>query len=157
MEYPLQVDGFEGRRLAIVPAGMLSGTKLVIDGQPAPRGNKKHHYVLRRNNGMEVAAELKIPAFDPIPHLVIDNQIYRAVEPLKWYEWIITGLPLALIFVGGALGAVCGSIGFIINTRILRSESSVVRRYTLTAVVTVLTGAVYGMLVTFVRGLLQNI
>ena len=53
-----------------------------------------------------------------LPQLIVDGQTIHVAEPLKWYVWVWSGLPIMLIFIGGAIGALAGIIGFSINTNI---------------------------------------
>ena len=51
MRYPLHLDGFEGQTLEVQPPGILSGPKLLVNGQPAPA--KRGQMALRRNDGRD--------------------------------------------------------------------------------------------------------
>jgi hypothetical protein len=73
----------------------------------------------------------------------VDEKVINLAEPLKWYQWIWGGLPIALVFIGGALGAITGIIGFTINTKVFRIEMNSVLKYVITGVVSALTVVAY--------------
>ena len=155
MQYPVQAEGFEGRKLILEIPGFFSSAKLWIDGQLAPKGPKKGLFLLRRLDGTEATAKFRNQFLDPVPQLVIDNETIKVVEPLRWYQWIWAGLPVLLIFIGGALGAILGFLATSINTRIFRSEINGLVQYVTVAVVSVGFVGVYFFIVLILSGLLQ--
>src|SRR5947209_16785489 len=85
-EYVLTLPGFEGRHIVVQTPGFFSSAKLLIDGQPAPPGPKRGQLLLRRNDGTDALAQLKIRNFiDPVPNVIVDGQLHNVAEPLKWY------------------------------------------------------------------------
>lgn len=143
MGYTATIEGFEGRQVE-VSVGFWSGPKLLVDGEPAPKGNKRGEMVLQRNDGRQVVANWKPQAlgFD-VPQLVVDGKTVNLVEPLKWYQWVWGGWPVLLVFFGGALGAVAGIVGFSINARVFRTDMNDVLKYVVTGAVSVLAVAAY--------------
>jgi hypothetical protein len=144
MRYALQLEGFEGQTIEVQPAGIVSAAKLLLNGQPAARGPKRGQMTLRRNDGRQVIAVWKpqIMGLD-VPRLQVEGKLVNVVEPLKWYVWVWSALPILLVFIGGALGALAGFIGFAINTQIFRSSLPGVAKFALTAVVSVLAVVAY--------------
>jgi hypothetical protein len=132
---PVMVEGFEGRQLAVQPAGLFTSSKLFVDGQPAPPGAKRGQVLLRRNDGREVVASFKNSLPDPVPLLVVDGKEIRLAEPLAWYEWIWVGMPLVLILLGGAVGGALGGVATVINAHLFRSPVSGVTKYVLSGLV----------------------
>ncbi|NTW12346.1 MAG: hypothetical protein HGA30_03435 [Anaerolineales bacterium] len=112
--------------------------------------------VLQRNDGRQVVATWKpqILGFD-VPQLLVDGKAVNLIEPLKWYQWIWGGWPVVLLFVGGALGAIAGLVGFSINAKIFRTEMSEVLKYVVTGVVSVLAVLAY-FVVALVISILLN-
>lgn len=142
MNYPVNLEGFEGQAIVVQSAGFLSGPKLLVNGQPAAKGPKRGQMLLRRNDGREVVAAWK-PQFLDVPQLSVDGATFRVTEPLEWYVWVWSGLPVLLIFIGGALGAFAGMVGFSVNTSIFRSSMPSAAKFGLTAVVSVVSVIVY--------------
>jgi len=125
MEYPVHIAGFEGRDLVLKTGGFLSGAKVWIDGQPAPKGPKRGEMLLRRNDGTEVAIKLNnANFFDPVPTIMVEGPKINVVEPLKWYQRAWCAIPILLILVGGALGGGTGGAAVVINGWIFRTEMS---------------------------------
>lgn len=101
MDYSVKIDGFEGQVIEVRSPTFFAGYRLLVNGQPAPKG-KRNQMVLRRNDGKEVIATWKsqVLGFD-VPQLVVDGTAIPLVEPLRWYEWVWSGLPILLVLTGG--------------------------------------------------------
>lgn len=140
MQYPLSLPGFENRRLLVETGGFWSGAKIMIDGEPAPKGPKRGQFLLRRNDGTEIIAQLRVHNFlDPVPQVVIGGENIQIAEPLKWYQWVWGGFPFALAIIGGALGGLVGGIALVINGRIFRSDIKNPTKYLLTGIISTIT------------------
>jgi hypothetical protein len=100
--------------------------------------------ILQQDDGRQVTAGWK-PRFLglDVPRLVVDGRTVQIVEPLKWYQWLWAGWPILLLFVGGALGAIAGMLGVVINTRVFRAEISEMLKYLVTGVVSLLVVLAY--------------
>lgn len=143
MSYKVNLEGFEGQDIEI-KTGFWSGPKLLVNGQLAPKGSKRGEMLLQSNAGQQVVARWK-PQFMglDVPQLVANDQVINLVEPLKWYQWVWGGLPIALVFVGGALGAIAGIIGLTINAKVFRAEMNDTLKYVVSGVVSILAVVVY--------------
>ena len=136
MDYPIDgIPGLEGRKVLLRPAGFFSSVKLIVDNEELK--SKWGKFTLPRNDGTEAQAQLRSNFVDPIPQLVVDGKVYSAVKPLAWYELVWSGLPILLLFIGGALGAFCGLIAAYSNSRIFRSSLHPVLKYVVTGAVSV--------------------
>ena len=104
MSYVANIEGFEGQKIE-VNTSMWTGSKLLVNGVPAAKGNKRGVMVLQRNDCKQVTATWKPQAlgFD-VPQLVVDGKAITLAAPLKWYQWVWGGWPILLLFLGGALG-----------------------------------------------------
>jgi hypothetical protein len=146
MQYPFKLEGFEDHQLVLEAGNFFSGPRLLIDGQPAPKGPKAGQLLLLRSDGAEKVIQLRSLMFvDPIPQLVVDGKIVQVVEPFKWYHFLWAGWPLFLLLIGGALGGALGAAATFINVRVLRSDMSGVLRFVFTALISV--AAILGWLV----------
>jgi len=145
MEYPVKIDGFEGHKLAVTSAEMFANPKLLVDGQSASQGQKRGEFILRKNNGAKVIAQVTAAylGFDPVPQLIIDGKTIQIMEPLKMYQWIWSGIPLFLFFIGGVLGTLISILAFAINVRVFRSQRSSPLKYLITALVTIVSVGIY--------------
>ena len=143
MGYTANIEGFEGQNIEVI-IGFWAGPKLLVNGEPAQKGSKRGEMVLQRNDGKQVIATWKPQALGlDVPQLSVDGKAVTLVEPLKWYQWVWGGWPVVLLFIGGALGALAGMIGFSINAKVFRSEMSDVLKYVVTGIVSVLAVAAY--------------
>ena len=144
MPYPLQLKGFEGQTLEVQPAGILTGPRLLVNGQPAAKGPRYGLMLLRRSDGREVVAAWRPQLFGlDVPQLLIEGQRINVVEPLKWYVWLWCGLPVLMVFMGGALGALAGFIGFGVSTKIFRTSLSGPAKFGLSLLMSLLAVVVY--------------
>lgn len=155
MQYPVPVEGFDRKRLLVETPGFFSSARLMLDGQPAPKGPKRGEYLLHRDDGTEVTAKLKNLFLDPIPQVVIDNQVTQIVEPLRWYQWLWAGLPILLIFSGGALGGALGFVAISFNTRIFRSDLDTATQYGFVALVSIGAALAYFITATILISMLR--
>jgi hypothetical protein len=134
MKFKVDVEGFEGQDLE-VDYSFWTGTKLFVNGQQAPKGEKRGEFTLSKNDGSMVVGKWKavfLFGFD-VPQLVVGDRVIDVVEPLKWYQWLWSGWMVIFIFIGGALGAVSAVLAFGVNTRIFRSTMNEALKYVLTA------------------------
>lgn len=140
MSYNAKIEGFEGQDIE-VKVSFWTGARLLVNGEPAPKGAKRGEMALQRNDGKQAIARWK-PQFLglDVPQLDVDGKLVTFVEPLKWYQWLWGGWPVALLFFGGALGAIAGVIATTINAKVFRTEMSNVLKY-------VVSGAISGMAV----------
>ncbi len=136
MTFPLSLDGFDGQAIAVQPATFFAGPKLLVNGQPAPKGPKRGTMLLRRNDGTDVVAKWK-PMFAglDLPALVVGDKTIQLVPPLPWYQWVWSALPILLIVIGGALGAITGIIAASINVKVFRTPLPEALKYVVAAVV----------------------
>jgi hypothetical protein len=156
MSYIATLEGFEGQKIE-VQVSFWTGPKLLVNGMPAPKGAKAGEMLLQRNDGRQVAAAWKMQLFGlDVPQLVVDGKTIQFVGPLKWYQWIWGGWPIALLFLGGALGAVAGMLAFWANTKIFRSEMTPALKYLVTGVVSVGMVGLYLVMATILSVLLHR-
>ena len=154
MSYPVKLPGFEGQEIVVEPAGFFSGPRLLVNGQPAPKGKGRGEMLVRRNDGKDVVFSFRNNFLD-VPALVVDGKPYELVVPLKWYEWAWNALPILLIFTGGALGALIGILAMSFNLKVFRSSENALLKYLLTGVVGVGAFVVYFVLAIFISMLAQ--
>ena len=156
MSYAVNIEGFEGQSIG-VNVGFWTGAKLLVNGEPAPKGSKRGEMLLQRNDGTQLIAKWKPQVLGlDVPQLVADGKLIKLVEPLKWYQLIWGGWPILMIFMGGALGAIVGVIGFLINTRIFRANLNGVVKYLATGIISVLAVVVYFVMAVIFSSLLRG-
>ncbi|MEM7335015.1 MAG: hypothetical protein AAF490_23260 [Chloroflexota bacterium] len=145
MQYPISINGFESQNIVVESAGMMSGPKLLVNGQPASAGPKRGQFSLRRDDGSEVVASWKagLGTMGGVPQLVVGDEVITVTEPLKWYEIVWSALPMALIILGGLIGGLVGAAAFAANSRIFQSEQSGAMKFIITGGITAVAFVVY--------------
>ena len=143
MQHYVPAEGFEGRQLVVQSAGFFSGPRLMLDGQPAPKGPKRGQLLLRRNDGVDVIAQLRRLFVDPIPQVTVDGKAIKIAEPLPWYVWVWSGWPMVLLLMGGALGAGLGAAATMINGRVFRTNMHGALKFALTGAISLVAALVY--------------
>jgi hypothetical protein len=137
MAKQLQLEGFEGQNIEVVPAGFITPAKLLVDGLPAPKGKNSGENRLIRNDGREVIVKWKPQILD-MPKLIVDGKTIDIVKPLRWYEWAWVALPIVLIFTARAFAGFMGLIAYIVNAKIFRSDMSPLSKYAFSLLVSLL-------------------
>lgn len=147
MEYSFEHRAFPDRRLAVRSATLLKGAKLLVDGREAEGKGRK--FTVRDPQGSEHTITLKGSPFDPIPKVQVDEEPpIELVPALRWYEYLWMGLPLVLIFGGGAIGGACGFVAFYASAHVFRSERGTVAKYALSGVISAVSVVLFLVLAT---------
>jgi hypothetical protein len=130
MEIRIKHERFEGQRLVVKAANFIHGPRLLLNDQilKAKRGK----YTVRDNKGKELLLRLKYNLVDPVPKLEIEGEDIELAPPLKWYQYVLIGLPLVLVVIGGAVGAFIGVITAYANVFIFRSSKNTLMKSLLT-------------------------
>jgi hypothetical protein len=135
MDLIVSHPAFKQQRLVVRTARFFAGPRILRNDQPVKR--TKGTYVVRDDSGTDVALRLSGNFVDPIPILTIDDEKIQLARPLAWYEYVWVGIPVLLLFVGGALGAAIGIVATYTSSRIIRSDRSVGRRYAFAGLVSI--------------------
>jgi hypothetical protein len=73
----------------VIPPGFFSGAKLLVNGEPAPRGPERGQMILPRD---DVTAEIVTWESNPMwlnpPILLVGKARINIIEPLHWYDWM---------------------------------------------------------------------
>ncbi|MBN1306221.1 MAG: hypothetical protein JXA13_17435 [Anaerolineales bacterium] len=148
-----EIEGFESQNIE-VDFGMWTGSKLLVNGQPAPKGSKRGEMLLTKDDGQQVAAAWKPQMLGlDVPQLSVEGRNIQMVEPLKWYQAVWGGLPVLLVFAGGLLGALAGVIAFTINAGVFRMKMNEVLKYAATGAISAAAGLVYFVLALLVSSM----
>lgn len=63
------------------------------------------------------------------------NQPESPTVKLQWFEHACCGLPLVLLFVGGALGGACGGLGYGLSTAVFKKALPTPAKYVLSLLI----------------------
>lgn len=113
--------------ILILRLSFWGSSKLYLNNNPVAK--KKGIYSLSERLDKPFIITLKNNFFDPIPKVIVNRQTMHLEKPLKWYQYIWMGLPILLIFQGGALGGFLGAVAFRTNGSIFRSDRSTLEKY----------------------------
>ena len=133
MDYQVEHSDFQGRGLAVRTGGFFGGARLVLDG--ALVEGKRAKYTVRDNEGRPRVIKLKGNGLDPIPKLDVDGDIISLTRSLAWYEYAWMGMPIILVFSGGALGALFGLLATYSSARIFRSDRGTGSKFALSGLI----------------------
>ncbi len=133
MRYQLNIPALPGRKVEVELPGIFSSATILVDGQPATKAAKRGKFFIRATDGRESLIGLKTSFLDPVPQVLWVGRTIKVVEPLAWYQWLWTAIPLVLVFLGGAVGGALGGVAMVFNIRILRSDMGGILRYALVA------------------------
>ena len=134
MNYTVTLEGFEGQKVEVQPAGLFGSAKLFVNDLEARKGAKRGEMILTRNDGKEVVAAWRNNFLD-VPKLIVENKVVNVAKPLAWYEWVWNGWPIALLFGGGALGGFFGALAIVINLNVFRSQQNTLLKYVITGAI----------------------
>src|SRR5215469_18305402 len=132
MDIPVQLPGTEGQNI-VARIGTLTMPKLLLNGQPLAKQNGS--FRLRSNDGLAIMLKFKARGLDPIPNLMVGTRMVQLAPPLEWYQWAWVGIPLVLVFIGGAIGGFCAGLALVISSRIFRMNYSDSMKYALTGLI----------------------
>jgi hypothetical protein len=141
MRIAVKHPAFKSRHLSVEQASFFSGPKLLLDGVVVKK--EKGAYPVASDSGQPVMIQMRYNLLDPIPTIKVGGAAIELAKPLRWFEYAWIGLPMLLVFTGGALGGFVGGGSTVVNGRIFRSERSTVAKYVLAAVTTVAGAAVF--------------
>lgn len=155
IRYPVKLPGLEDRNIELEPAGIIKPARLLVDGHPAEKGERRNEMVIRRTNGKKVSVYFEPSIFDNLPKLKTGGKTYQVAPPIAWYQYVWCALPLILVFTGGVVGAVLGLIAFLFNIRLMRARIHPGLRYLVTLGISAAAYLVYflaAMLITVTTG-----
>ena len=141
--YPVSIPGFENQKIELESSGFFSPSKILVDGEKAPPGEKNNEVVIQNRNGKKSKIFFQNAFFDTVPRLLVDGKIIKVVPPLKWYQYVWSGLTLFLVLFGGALGAIISMIAFLFSIRTMRTNWRTANKYLVILGIHALTMVVY--------------
>jgi hypothetical protein len=98
--------------------------RLWYQGQEIPRSKEKGRpFLIPSPNGKPVRVQITGGGLD-LPKIDVDGTPVLLGRPLTVLEYAIGGVPLVLVFVGGAIGGVSGGVAAMFNYRVLRTATS---------------------------------
>jgi hypothetical protein len=145
MNYKVEIEGFEGQDIEVVPPGFFSPPKLLVNGEPAPKYGPTGSMILIRSDTTAVEAKWIPTALGlDVPFLSVGGQVISFAERLQWYQWAWAAWSaVVLVLLGNIVGLIPGLIATIFNIQIFRTDMNRWLQYLITLAVSVLAVAVY--------------
>ena len=99
--------------------------RLRSQGREVPRSREKGKpFLVPGPNGAHTRVHIKGNGWDYLPKIEVDGMQVPLGRPLSPLEYVLGGIPILLMFVGGAVGGATGAIGMMFNYRVLRATTS---------------------------------
>jgi hypothetical protein len=117
---PIRIDGIAGP-IVVTRNAFLGRTAVTVDGVPAPKTGKRLYALPARAGGV-VEAYVPRTFVDPYPTLEIDGVPHRTGPTVPVVLRVLTGLPIVLVAVGGALGGLLAALGIVANLAVARTR-----------------------------------
>lgn len=117
----VDIPGVAGQ-VQLERAGMFSGARLLVAGQPATKKGLTK-YLLPGTNTETIEARLKESLRGA--EVIVEGKSYPLGPRIPLGLGILVFAPLGLIGVGGALGGAIGAAGMVLNRSIASSKRSV--------------------------------
>ena len=133
MQLAIQHPAFKEQRLVVETAHWFRGPRLLLNGTVVPKKNGR--YTVAADSGAEIAIQMKYNYLDPIPKVKVGDETAELASPLKWYEYVWIGIPIVLVFSGGAIGGLVGAMGATASGRVFRSGRGSFAKYGLSAAI----------------------
>lgn len=158
MKYEFQLPEFPGSIFEIESSPWTGKTTLLKDNVVVEqiKDKKGKAFLIPTNNGDFVKAfpRLSFPEFAPA--LEINGTKIEIVKKLKWYQYALAGLPLLLVFQGGAIGAAIGFVAAHTSFKIFRGEGRNVFKYLKVVGIVTITFIIYLLIAAFILELLDK-
>jgi len=156
MKHNFQLSDFPNSNFEIETSIWTGKSKLFMNNSEVKKSTEKGRpFLIPRVDGSLAVAFAKKSYPDLVPTLEIDGKINRIVEKLKWYEYIVGGLPIILIFAGGLIGGIIGAIASLTNFNIFRQEGNPMLKYAKVIGITGVSYLVYLIIVTLMTLLIK--
>ena len=141
LEATIEAPEFNGHNLSVT-FNFWSGPKLYLDGTLQKSSKRKlfqnaRIYEIKKSGKEDVEVRIESKFLDPTPVVKINGRSYPVTLNLRWYEYIWLGLPL-ILFLGGLIGALLGSITILINSRYFQRRQKIAEKYAMTGLIMVI-------------------
>jgi hypothetical protein len=124
MEWRFALPGSSTASCRLEKSIWLGQLRLWYQGREIPRSKEKGKpFLIPGANGTAVRVIVKGGGLD-LPGIEVDGVKVLLGRPLSTLEYVIGGIPLLLVFVGGAIGGASGAVGAMCNYRVLREATS---------------------------------
>jgi hypothetical protein len=157
MNYKVEIEGFEGQVIEVVPPGFFSPPRLLVNGEPAPKHAPTGSMILIRNDAVAVEAKWIPTALGlDMPFLSVGGQVISFAERLQWYQWVWAGWSVVvLVLVGNVIGLFPGLLAMILNIQVFRSRLSPLLKYLMTLAISLMGVLLYRAIALYIPRLAE--
>lgn len=160
MTFPLNAP--ESSQILSVQTGTWGDNAvLLVSGKPVPPAESGAFVVPATEDGKTITVRLKTGFLDTVPVAYVNDRAIRLLPPLALWDYLLLGLPLGLLLVGGALGGIIGAVCAYGNVALFRGlqagQKPPLLRYALPLLVTLGAVALHRGLLFAVVGLLHTL
>jgi hypothetical protein len=129
MDYPFTLPSHPELKLSLREGGLFTGPKILKDGVPLNRA--KGFYLVSLADGSSLQLKIKIGLDLLTPKIEFAGKVIEVMPSLPgfWVAWAY--IPLLLLFVGGAIGGLCGGAASYATLSTLRSDLPKFIRYSI--------------------------
>jgi hypothetical protein len=125
MQWHFALPGSSAPSCRLEKTFWLGQLRLWCQGREVPRSKEKGKpFLIRGSDGSQTRVHVKGNGWDYVPRLDVDGLRVLLDRPLSTLEYVVGGIPLLLMFLGGAIGGATGAIGAVYNYRVLRATAS---------------------------------
>jgi hypothetical protein len=130
MKYKFQLPDFPNSNFEIESSIWTGKSKLLKDNVQVEQSKEKGRpFLIPIGTGDLIKAFPKHAFPDFVRTLEINGIKHQIVEKLKWFQYVLGGLPILLLFAGGTIGGAIGAFGAFTNFNIFREEGSEASKY----------------------------
>jgi hypothetical protein len=125
MEWRFALPGSTTASCRLEKSMWLGQLRLWYQGREIPRSKEQGKPFLIPNaaTGKPARVLIKAGGLD-LPSIDVDGVKVLLGRPLSPLEYVLGGIPLLLMFLGGAIGGASGAVGAVYNYRVLREATS---------------------------------
>ncbi|WP_111310071.1 hypothetical protein [Confluentibacter sediminis] len=151
MKHTFQLQDFPNSYFEIETSIFTGKSKLLKNNIQVEQSTEKGRPFLIPNETGELIKAFPKQSFpDTVPALEINGVKNQIVAKLQWFQYVLGGLPILLLFVGGAIGGAIGAVAAVTNFNIFRQEGSETLKYLKVAGVILATYTLYFVLATII-------
>ena len=130
MKYKFKLPDFPYSDFEIETSMWTGKSKLYMDNKPVEQSDSHGNpFIIPKDDGSYVKAFAKRSLPDFNFKVEIRGKEIIISEKLNWFQYVLGGLPLLLIFAGGLIGGGIGGAGTYINYNIFSQEGNAIGKY----------------------------
>jgi hypothetical protein len=134
-----------------IELGAFGTPVLLIDGQPAPKGEKPGRFVVQTTSG-PATAMFRPSLRRTAPSLNVNGRLIEVGKAIPIWLLVLAMLPIGLVGVGGALGGGLGGAGAAANLGVARSSLKLAAKLAIMIGIAALAVGSYAVIAALVLG-----